>query len=80
MGEMEQCVSESKKRDHDAIVAAANDLGRMGYMIESIARSGGALSIICYPPQKREGGTEKQGGRANWVSLSDNPDKAAKGQ
>jgi hypothetical protein len=58
MNILEQCALESKKRDHDVISAAINDFGRIGYMIESIARRGGALEIVCYPP-RRKGGKEE---------------------
>jgi hypothetical protein len=83
MGAMEKYVLASKKELHEAIVAAINDFGRIGYMIESIGRKDDALEITCYPPRTKQEAENNPGPSMEgvsrpitWVSLSDNPDRA----
>jgi len=79
MGEMEQAFTESQKTGHEAIAAAIQDLGKLGYRIHRIQYyGGGQLDIGCYCPQKNEGSKEP----FTWVGLSDsnNPDMPGKVQ
>jgi hypothetical protein len=48
------CLLDSRKKEHEAIVAAVFDLDRMGYLVSGICFKNGALEVICYPPGKED--------------------------
>jgi hypothetical protein len=57
MGEMGWYL-DSRKKEHDAIIAVVSELGRIGYLISGIGFKNGALEIVCYPPDTEEGSNE----------------------
>lgn len=55
MSEMEQDVEKKKDEGHAAIVAAIQDLGKLGYRVSHMHYQSGHLDIGCYCPQPNEG-------------------------
>jgi hypothetical protein len=74
MSEMERARLDSRKKEHDAIIAAISDFDRAGYLVSGVRFKDGVLEVVCYPPDKE--GSNKD---INWVSL-DNPESPEKAQ
>jgi hypothetical protein len=55
MGEMEWVRLDSRKKEHDAIIAAISDFDRAGYLVSGVRFKDGALEVVCYPPDKNDG-------------------------
>jgi hypothetical protein len=53
MGEIEWCLLNSRKKEHEAFVAAISDFKRLGYLVGGISYKNGALEVICCPPETR---------------------------
>jgi hypothetical protein len=53
----------SRKKEHEAIVAAVFDLDRMGYLVSGICFKNGALEVIFYPPGKEDNGKQPDNGQ-----------------
>jgi hypothetical protein len=59
MGEMERSILDSRKKEHEAIVKIVSNLNQMGFLVSGVCFKNGALEVVCYPPEKKEG-SEKE--------------------
>jgi hypothetical protein len=55
MGETEWALLDSRKKEHEAIRNIISDFDGIGYLVNGVRFKDGALEVICYPPDKKEG-------------------------
>ncbi|MDR1073936.1 MAG: hypothetical protein LBL45_09735 [Treponema sp.] len=60
MSNMEWCILDSEKKEHEAIVKVVSDLNQMGYLISGVCFKNGALEIVCHPPERGERSSEEE--------------------